>query len=259
MAKVTPIKTSTAVAKAKVNLPVDINAQMAAEVAAIQSRISAPSGDRITATQQKTFKLPNGQEVDTIEAIVVDFSAANMYYAAAYDRNNITPPDCFALGLEPAVLTPSDSAPDKQAESCAGCWANQFGSSGKGKACTNTRLLALLPTDADAETPMMVLKVSPTGLRAFDGHVSSVVRSYSMPVRGVVTEISFSPDQEYATMRFRAIGPAPKDLVLLAQSRKDEAQARLLTEPDVSAAAVVAAPKSRKPAAGKKPAVAGRR
>lgn len=242
--KVTPI-TSTAVAKAKVNLPVDVNEQMAAEVAAMQSRISAPSGDRIAATQQKTFKLPNGTEVDTLECVIVDFAAANMYYAAAYDRNNITPPDCFALGLEPAILTPSDNSPDKQAESCSSCPQNQFGSAGKGKACTNTRLLGLLPTDADINTPLMILKVSPTGIRAFDAHVNSVVRSYSMPLRGVITEISFDQSSDYATMRFRAIGPAPKELVMMAQSRKEESIARLLTEPDVSAA-TVAAPKSRK-------------
>jgi hypothetical protein len=248
--KVTPI-TSNAVAKAKINLPVDINEQMAAEIAAMQSRISAPSGDRIAATQQKTFKLPNGTEVNTLECIIVDFAAAYMYYAAAYDRNNITPPDCFALGLEPASLTPSNNSPNKQAESCSGCPQNQFGSAGKGKACSNTRLLGLLPTDADINTPMMILKVSPTGIRAFDAHVNSVVRSYSMPLRGVVTEISFDPTSDYATMRFRAIGPASKDLVMLAQSRKDEAITRLLTEPDVSAA-VVAPPKSRKPAAARR-------
>lgn len=261
MAKVTPttpIKASTAVAKARVNLPVDVNAAMAAEVAAMQNRISAPSGDRITASQSKKFKLPNGLQVDTLECVIVDFSAGNMYYDSDFDRDNIVPPKCFALGLEPAILVPSDNSPDKQAESCSTCWANQFKSKGKGKACSNGRFLALLPLDADAETQLQILKVSSTAIRGFDALVGSVARSYNMPVRGVVTEISFDPNQEYATMVFRAIGPAPKDLVMLAQSMKDEAITRLLVEPDVSAATVVAAPASKK-APSKKAAVAGRR
>ena len=107
MAKITPINTSTAVAKAKVNLPVDVNAAMAAEVAAMQNRISAPSGDRITASQSKKFKLPNGLQVETLECVIVDFSAGNMYYDTDFDRDNIVPPKCFALSLEPAILIPS--------------------------------------------------------------------------------------------------------------------------------------------------------
>jgi hypothetical protein len=226
----------TAVARAKIQLPVDVNAAMAAELLEIQKRISAPSGNRITVTQSKEFKFPNGlTSTDPFEAIVIDFAAANYYYADAYDRNNVTPPVCHALGLEPAGLTPSDTVVEPQAGSCASCWANAFGSNGKGKACQNSRLLAVIPLDADIETPIWIIKVSPTAIRAFDAHVAQVARAYQLPVRGVVTELSFSPDNDYATLRFRAIGPAPKDLVMMAQSRKVEAQTLLLTEPAVQA------------------------
>ena len=246
-------KEGTAVARAKVNLPTDVNAAMAAEMAEMQKRIAAPSGNRITVTQSKTFKFPNGLESsDPFEAVVIDFAAANYYYADAYDRNNVTPPVCFALGLEPAGLSPADSSPEKQAGACAACWANQFGSSGKGKACQNTRLLAVIPTDADSETPIWLIKVSPTAIRAFDAHVGAVGRSYNMPVRAVITEFSFDPNSEWASLRFRTIGPAPKELVMLAHGMKDEAQKLLLTEPTVQAVGAdtkkVAGPASRKPA-----------
>lgn len=227
-------KTATAVAKAKINLPVDVNAAMQQEVADIQKRISAPSGDRIMVTQGKTFKLPSGEELDELEAIVVDFAAANFYYTEAFDRNNITPPVCFSLGLEPAGLEPSANSPDKQCDACAGCWANQFGSAGKGKACQNTRMLALLTPDADAESPLYILKVSPTAIKSFDAHVSKVASSFQMPVRAVVTKLSFSPDSDFPTLRFSVLRPAEKDLVMLAQGRLEEARKRLLTEPDVS-------------------------
>lgn len=224
-----------AVAKPKTNLPVDISAQFATEIAEYAKRIQAPSGDRIAVTQRKTFKLPNGDEVEELEAVIVDFVAANYYYVGAYDPSNITPPECFAIGLEPSGLTPSANSPDKQCNACAGCWANQFKSAGKGKACQNTRLLALITPDADAESPIYTLKVSPTALKSFDAHVSQVMRSFQAPIRAVRTRISFSQDSDFATLRFAVIGPADKELLMVAQSRLAEARERLQTEPDVSA------------------------
>ena len=231
--------TTTAVAKVKANLPANIEQQFADEVAALQKRISAPSGDRITVTQAKTFKLPNGLEVDELECVVVDFAAANYWYDSQFDRNNIVPPKCFAIGLEPAGLTASDNSPHKQCESCAGCWANQFksASNGRGKACSNTRLLCVLPVDADEDTPLQIIKVSSTGLKSFDGHVASVAQKAGVPIRGVITKITFS-DDEWASLRFSVVQKlTPKDpLLAIAQSMKEVALQRLLTEPDVSAA-----------------------
>lgn len=250
MAKAKTTAKTTAIAKAKINLPVDVNAAMQAEMEQIQKRISAPSGDRIMVTQGKTFKLPNGSELDELEAVVVDFCAANFYYTEAYDRGNVIPPACFALGLEPAMLEASSNSPDKQCASCAACWANQFGSSGKGKACQNTRLLALLTPDADAETPLYLLKVSPTAIKNFDAHVNSVANSFKMPVRAVVTQITFSQESEYATLRFKTLRPADEDLLIMAHGRLEEARKRLLTEPDVSALkAANETPKKVKPKA----------
>lgn len=248
----------TAVAKAKLNLPANINEQLAAEAAMISSRVSAPSGDRIIVTQSKTFKLPDGSETDgPIDAIIVDFVSAYFFYEDSFDRNNITPPKCFALGLDAAGLTPSDNSPEKQADSCAACWANQFGSSGKGKACQNTRLLALLPPDADDSTPMQILKVSPTAIKSFDGYVSSVARAFQKPVRAVLTTIGFDPNSEYSSLRFGNPRPVNNAQLLLAMSRKDEAIARLLTEPDVSAATIAAPAVKKVPA--KRSAAAARR
>lgn len=232
-------KPSTAIAKAKINLPANIQEQFAAEVAALQKRISAPSGDRITVTQAKTFKLPNGLEVDELECVIVEFVAANFYYDQDYDRNSIVPPACFAIGLEPAGLVPSANSPDVQCASCAGCWANQFKSAktGRGKACSNTRLLAVLPLDADADTPIQILKVSSTGLKSFDGHVANVATKYGVPVRGVVTKVTMS-DEDYASLRFSFVTKLGlKDpLLAVVYGQKEAAMQRLLTEPDVSAA-----------------------
>lgn len=236
----------TAVAKAKTTLPANFDAEMQAELEALKSRIAAPSGDRIQITQDKLFKLPNGESSDVLQCIIVDFVNANFFYEQAYQKGEIVPPTCFAIGVNTAELAPSPNSPEAQHDKCSGCWANQFGSAGKGKACANTKLLAVLPPDATEETPLMVLKVSATGLKPFDSYVGSVARAFQRPPRGVITEISFDPNVTYASLRFNAVAPCDADQFMLAHSRKSEALERLMVEPDVSAVnSAQPAPKGR--------------
>lgn len=214
---------------------VSLKDQLAAQAAAMAGRVTAPSGDMISVTQDKQFKLPDGtKSAGPIEAIVVDFVAANYFYEGAYDPNNIVPPACFAINAIAGELVPSDNSPVKQADECSKCPMNQFGSDGKGKACKNSRVLAILAPDADVETSLAVLKISPTAIKAFDSYVSTVARSFQTPPLGVVTEISFDPASTYASLRFKALGPATDEQIELALSRQDEARQRLAVEPDVS-------------------------
>ncbi|WP_018609536.1 hypothetical protein [Uliginosibacterium gangwonense] len=257
--KTTKPGTAVAVSRAKVNLPAlpeNLQEQMDSEIAAFQNRLSAPGGDRIKVSQEKLFELPNGDTSDELDCIIVDFVSFNAYYEGAYNPNNITPPKCFAIGLEPTGMIPSANSPECQAESCTACWANAWKSgTGNGKACNNTKLLAVLPPDGDMETPLMILKVSATGLKAYDSYVASVARTFQRPPRGVLTTITFDPNVTYASLRFGNPRPCDKNQLALAFARKEEALQRLLTEPDVSAfAAETPAPKPKalqKPAARK--------
>lgn len=227
---------------------VSIQERLRAEVAGIQERLGAPGGDVISITQDKYFKLPDGtKHGGPMDVVIVDFVAGNYFYEGAYDPNNITPPACFAIGTNPTQLSPSDNSPVRQSDNCATCPMNQFGSDGKGKACKNSRLLALLPVDADADTPIMVLKVSPTGLKAYDSYVASVARSFQVPPLGVVTEVCFDDSVTYASLRFK--NPRPNENIELAFSRRDEARARLMTEPDVSSYTMAPPPSTKKAAA----------
>ena len=216
------------------------------ELASIAKRLqNTGSSDRIKTSNAKLFILPDKSEHEELDVIVVDFIAFNRYYPGVFDEDNIVPPDCFALGLEPTTLVPSDNSPDKQCATCAGCWANQFKSAAnkKGKACGNTRLLAvLLPppgglgiNDDLSDMPLYTLSVSPTAITAFDEHVGKVVRSFQKPIRTVVTRLSFAQDSKWPSVRFSVVSPAGKDLELYAQSRLHEVRDRLNTEPDVSA------------------------
>lgn len=248
--------TQVAVPKAKINLPANLAADMANEIEQFKNRIAAPTGNRI-GTDEKIFTLPNGDTGETLNVIIVDFVAYNAYYDKPWNPNQIVPPNCFSLGLEPAGMVPSENSPEMQAESCAACWANQWKSSptGAGKACSNTRLLAVIEPDGDAETPIMLLKVTATALKNFDAYVTGVARAFQRPPRGVVTEISFDPNLKYSSLRFGNPQACSPDQLALAYARREDAMARLMVEPDVSAfVAAAPAAKGRAKAAPRKAA-----
>jgi hypothetical protein len=222
-----------------------MRAKMALEIASLAERVGAPGGDAIRVTQDKKFEFPDGtKSAGPFQAVIVDFVSANSFYEGAYDANNISPPACFAIGTNPTQLVPSNNSPVKQSDTCSGCAMNQFGSAGNGKACKNGRVLALLPPGATADTPLWILKVSPTALKAFDAYITSVVRQFQLPPVSVLTEISFDESVTYASLRFG--NPEPNENLEVCFNRKDEAMARLLTEPDVSQ--FEAAPPQRKAA-----------
>jgi hypothetical protein len=252
-------KPGTAVAvkgKASGGALVSIKDQMAAELAALGDRTAPAGGDKIQLKNDKTFNLPDGTKANQLEVVIVDFIATNNFYEGAYDKDNIQPPACFAIGQVISQMVPSDNSPVKQSDACATCPMNQFGSSGNGKACKNMRRLAVLPADADADTPLLVLDVSPTGLKSFDGYVKSVAAKFNMLPIGVVTTITMDPNADYPSLRFG--DPQPNENIEAHWSRRTEALERITQEPDVSSYATPQPPKGRG-APARKPATAVRR
>lgn len=227
-------KTSTAVAVVKKASGAVVNIQdmLRKQAESMSERTSPASGISIRVTQDKQFSLPDGQKTDELEVMIVDFVARNEFYEGAYDKDNMSPPACFAIGVAPNKLTASDNSPQKQADTCAECPMNAFGSAGKGKACKNGRVLAVLPVDADENTPIWLLKVSPTALKGFDGYVQSVARTFQTPPVGVVTKVTFDDNVTYASLRF---GDAvPNENLAVHFARQAEAKELLEQEPDVS-------------------------
>jgi hypothetical protein len=254
-----PAKTGTAVAvKAKTSTSVvNIQEMLKAQAAAMAGRTAPATGNAIRITQDKKFLLPDGTKHDgPLDLVIVDFVSRNEFYEGAFDPNNISPPVCFAIGNDPKALVPSGNSPANQSPNgCNECPMNVFGSAGNGKACKNGRMLAVLPPDADADTPMWTLKVSPTALKGFDGYVNSVVRSFGAPPVAVVTSVSLDPNSTYASLRFG--DPQPNENVGVHFGRQAEAAEMLNAEPDLTQRA--AAPKAPARAPARRPAVAARR
>ena len=220
--------------------PADIKARLEAMTKAQEGKTAPVGGNRIRLTQDKQFALPDGSKTrDPLQLVVVDFLSRNEFYENAFDKNNPEPPGCFAIGDIPLRLVPSDNSPNKQAETCAECPMNVFGSRGDGKACKNGRMLAVMPVRGDGETdedlanaPIWLMQVSPTALKAWDGYVKDVQRQYGVPPLGVITEVGFSEAVTYAQLTFSSVGP--NEDVHVALDRVDEAKDLLNEEPDVS-------------------------
>lgn len=206
------------------------------EAANITDQISQGGGNKIKLSD-KQFTFTDGTVDDgPIQVVIVDFVSTNSFYANNYDPNNPEPPICFAVGKNIKEMVPSPNSPEPQAKTCAECPMNQFGSEGNGKACKNRRKLALLgPDDTAPDAELMVMEVSPTGLKRYDGYVGTVAKLHQVPPIGVVTEIGFNPDVTYSSLTFKFDGV--NENLEAHFARREEAEALLMVEPDFSAAA----------------------
>lgn len=225
---------TTAVAKTKgASLPATLTQDMAADVEILRGRLAATTGDKIK-VDNKIFTMPSGDTADMVTGIIVDFVYVNAYYPGAFDPNNIVPPDCLSISANPNDGVPSPNGADIQHADCKGCWANAFGSAGKGKACRNSVLIALLPPDATEETPLMTINVSSTALKPFGAYVSAVARAFQRPPYGVLTDFTCDPNFKYDTLRFGNPQALDEGMIQLVRSRREEARERLMTEPDLT-------------------------
>lgn len=213
------------------NLPMNIEEQLKNEVSGIQARISAPAGDRVRMINNSHFSLPDGSDAQELEGVVVDFMSANLFFEGAFDKDNPSAPGCFAVGPEPSTLIPTDNSPNKQAETCSSCPNNQFGSAGKGKACKNTRLLAIKPVNAENDN-IYVLSVPPTSIKAFDGYVHTLAGKHRLPPVGVLTRVTLDKTETFAAPRFEVVRPLTADELPEMMEARAMARERLSAEPD---------------------------
>lgn len=228
----------------KKNLPINFREELEKQSQAIKQKIAAPSGDRIRMASGR-YVLPSGQEGEEFDAVVIDFVSSNLFYEGNFDRTNPSPPVCFAVGPEPSLLIPVDESPEKQSETCAACPNNQFGSHGRGKACKNTRLLAVVPVTENGieeDAPLWIMSVPPTSIKAFDSYVGKLaVKQRTTPI-GLVTRFSLDPTVDYAAPRFEAVRPLEDDELAAVFPMREEALPRLTALPDFTASKQAGAP-----------------
>lgn len=225
----------------ELTIPQDMMAKLAAAAKDAAAKERPAVGIISTNAGQLTF---NGNSVpgSKLEAIVVASSYRNVWYAGRFDRNNIVPPNCFALSLEDKDMAPHDNVQQKPNETCDGCPYNEWKSDpngGKGKACKQSRRLIVIPADAidkgaeavrDAE--MARFDVPVTSVRNYSTFVNALAASASVPPYAAVVEISAQPDTKtQVKVNFRPMRVLPSADILDAVMKRMESAERLALEP----------------------------
>lgn len=178
-----------------------------------------------------------------IGVIIVDAVFENVFYEGQYDPDEPQSPTCFAFGRDENELSPFKTvveAGQAQHDKCAGCPNNEWGSAdrGKGKACRNTRRLALLPAgefdkdgnfepfeDADAlfSSGIGYMKLPVTSVKNYANYVKQIATTFKRPPFAVFTQISTVPDaKSQFKVLFEALALLDSEFIPYAIKKNEE-------------------------------------
>jgi hypothetical protein len=169
------------------------------------------------AVQQATLERPSGSTISTragvlsyngqpcpgnkLDCIIIASVHSNTLYEGRFDPNNLSSPVCFAYSESGQGMAPHPASAKPQSESCDTCPNNQWGSDpdgGRGKACKNGRVLALIPANTQPEAvptaEIAILRPPVTSVKNYQQHVQTVAALYNRPPLGVITEVGTVPD-----------------------------------------------------------------
>lgn len=198
---------------------------------------SAGGTSKTIKTAGGTFSIDGQDAGDTLNVIMLDSLFEDAFYGegqdGAYDPSNPKTPICFALGRNQNKLVPHEDSPEPQAESCAVCKWNKFGSAerGKGKANKNiVRMMVISEDDLDniEEAEARMLKVPVTSVKNWKGYVAGITDvKHSDPIK-VLTEIKLVKHPKFQfVMQFRQIGEVDDELIGQLIEKSDSIQSDL--------------------------------
>lgn len=173
-----------------------------AALAKAASKTERPAGANIgTRAGVLTY---NGTPIpgNKLDVIVLASVHANTFYEGAFDPQNMASPVCFAYAEDGENMVPHPASTNKQSDNCASCPKNQWNSDpkgGKGKACKNSRSLAVIPAGtkpADVATcEIAVLRPPVTSVKNWQMYVQKCGALYARPPLAVLTQVGTVPDQ----------------------------------------------------------------
>jgi len=144
-----------------------------------------------------------------IDVVIVKANkgTSKVFYLKGYDpeASEKQKPDCYSAD----GITPAADAKNKQANKCATCAHNQWGSritekgNSKGKACNDTVRLAVAA--AGQINDPMLLRVPPATIRAL-GEYGQLLAKRGVGYNMVVTKIAFDTDAESPKLTFKPVG-----------------------------------------------------
>lgn len=174
----------------------------------------------------------------SVEIIILKASQAisKVWYEKGFEEGTKAPPDCFSAN----GLTPDPSSTKKQASVCATCPRNAFGSAvkqdgtpGKGKACSDSKRLAVVPMN-DIENEMlggpMLLRVPAASLNDVATYGAAVAKM-GFPYYGIATRVAFDAQDAYPKFVLSPIRKlTDEEAVKVLEMRNDVRVDRILAE-----------------------------
>jgi len=215
----------------------DWKAQLAQYTAEQADRPGGGGGNVITCRNGE-FKFQGSDLGDAINVVVLDYAYVNRWYDRVFDPENMTPPACIAISMDGRNMAPLDNSPDKQADACADCWANEFGTDnrGRGKACANTLLLAVI-ADVDLgkdDAEIATFSIPPASTANFHAYMKKRQKALNLPSFAFVTEISVDDEADYLKYRFNEIDRVPENHLPSVMGFVEPARDQITAEPDFS-------------------------
>ncbi len=187
--------------------------------------------------------LPNNE----MAVIVLDAVLENVYYEGKYDPDSPQSPMCFAFGRDEKTMAPHKivvEASNQQCGAsglCSGCEMNEFGTAevGRGKACRNTRRLAMIPagtlengkfkpfTDEEhfESASIAFMKLPVTSVKGYAAYVKQVAGALKRPPHAIFTKVKVVPDpKSQFKVTFEPLSQVPDDLLGAVMQRHEEAK-----------------------------------
>lgn len=197
-----------------------------------------PSVNKISIKGGKFRLIVGGEEVKVLEKnsitlalIRVNDGLHKAYYSKKWTPGSDDPPDCYSNdGIKPA-----EDSQKKQANACAGCKHNEWGSyvnpdtGSKGRACSDSKKLAVLPPNqlGNMDLPPYMLTVPAASMKSLGGMMTSLNNlSPPVPYNGVVVEVSFDTDASHPKLLFRPVDYLTEDQYAAAEERFDTAETK---------------------------------
>lgn len=176
--------------------------------------------------------------------VILDSILENVFYEGKYDPDTPQGPKCFAFGRNDKDLQPHKlvvEASNQQHTHCAGCEMNEWGTAdqGRGKACRNTRRLAMISAgrfnpqgkfelveeeDHYETAAIGFMKLPVTSVKGYAAFVKQIAGALKRPPFGIVTKVRVVPDpKSQFKVLFEPVMALPDSLAAVITKRHEEA------------------------------------
>lgn len=211
--------------------------------------------------EEHIIKNADGDPAASLIAVMVKGSPciSKLYYPGTYAEGDDAPPACFSID----GVRPDPGADDPQAQTCAACPHNVWGSKiteqgNKTKACSDSRRVAIVPYPDVANKAFggpLLLRIPPASLQNLAAYNDMLV-SKGVPYQAVVVKIGFDASKAYPHLTFTPMAAvdADKASVIMEMVESPEVE-RMLASAPITDEADTPAQAARR-AAGPKPAPA---